>query len=181
MVLAASGEVPEHSSAKLMEAVMTPFVAQVLIAAGIKHQPFVMERNGMVVARPLGVVVTRANQLLGSYADLKRFQRADSAGEYCGWQAHHIVEEQDLSRPGVAHLFPTRDGQLCVLLPERAHIGRTNSILRHQNPIGIRANVAELRGAYRLAYAMIGDYCGGGEAAICMELMAIVDTIFRLA
>lgn len=160
---------------------MPPFVAQVLITAAIKHQPFVMERNGTVIARLLGVVVTTANQLLGSYADLKRFQRADSSGEYRGWQAHHIVEEQDLGRLGIAHLFPARDDQLCVLLPERAHIGRTNSILRRQNPIGMRVTVAELKSAYRLAYSMIGNYCGGGEAPIRMELMAIVDAIFRLA
>jgi hypothetical protein len=158
-----------------------PSAAEVLRAAKIRHQPFAMRRNGGLVARPPGVVLTAANQLLGSYADIKRFQRSAVTGDYRSWQAHHVVEEQDLGRLDVSHLFPDRDGQLCVLLPERAHIGRINSILRHQNATGAQVTAAELRNAYRLAYSMIGNYCGGGEMAIRTELTAIVDAVFRLA
>lgn len=157
-----------------------PFVTQVLTAAGIEYQPFVMKRAGAPIVQPFGVVVTAANQLFGSYADLKRFQRAGTAGEYSGWHAHHIVEEQDLERLGVAHLVPVSEGQLCVLLPERAHVGRINSILRRQNPIGVQVTKAELSSAYHLAYSTMGDYCGGGEAAIRTELMAVVEATLRL-
>ncbi|HEX6013210.1 MAG TPA: hypothetical protein VFY87_15700, partial [Geminicoccaceae bacterium] len=123
---------------------MTPLVAQVMASARIKHEPFAMKRNGVVIARPAGVVMTAANQLLGSYADLRRFQVTDITGEYRGWQAHHVVEKQDLDRLGVAHLFPPENDQLCVLLPERAHIGRINSVLRRQNPLGVQAGAREL-------------------------------------
>ena len=67
-----------------------------------------------------------------------------NTGEYRGWQAHHVVEKQDLGRLGVAHLFPPENDQLCVLLPERTHIGRINSVLRRQNPLGVQASAREL-------------------------------------
>ena len=126
-----------------------------------------------------GVFITGANQLIGTYSDLRRFQQFDR--NYFGWHAHHIVESQDLDRLGVSHLFPPRDQQICVLLPERAHIGRINSVLRNQNPTNVRATTNELLRAYQDAYALVGDYSGGGEANIRKELMAIVSVIFRMA
>ena len=82
-----------------------------------------------------GVLLSPANQILGTYANLKRFQ-GSKGSPYRGWQAHHIVEKQDLDRLGIANRYPSPDDQICVLLPERAHIGRINSILRNHAPIG---------------------------------------------
>jgi hypothetical protein len=47
-----------------------------------------------------------------------------------------------------------------------------------ENPTNLHASVAQLRQAYRAAYSLIGDYCGGGEIPVRRELMAIVDAIF---
>lgn len=41
-----------------------------------------------------GVSITGANQLIGAYSDLGRFQHFDRS--YFGWHVHHIVESQDL-------------------------------------------------------------------------------------
>lgn len=151
---------------------MAASVVQVLSLAGVLHERY---------ARwPMGNVrLTAANQLIGTFDDLKRFRASDP--HYLGWQAHHIVESQDLERLGVAARFPGRGQQICVLLPERAHIGRINGILRRQNPIGVQATANELRRAYGDAYAMMGDYCGGGERSIRQELVSIVGAVFRLA
>jgi hypothetical protein len=143
---------------------------QLLAAAGVRSRKFAEWPTG-------NILLTAANQLIGSYAELRRFQT--SRPVYLGWQAHHIVETQDLERLGVASRFPGRDDQICVLLPERAHIGRINSILRNQNPSSMKVTASDLRRAYGDAYSMMGDYCGGGEAAIRRELMAIVEAVFR--
>jgi hypothetical protein len=126
-----------------------------------------------------GVFLTMGGQLVAPFRRLKDFQHLNR--DYFQWQAHHIVETVDLDRLGVTLKFPPREGQICVLLPERAHIGRVNSVLRHENPLRLSASAGELRVAYRQAYSLIGDYCGGGELVIRRELMAIVDTIFALA
>ena len=52
-------------------------------------------------------------------------------------------------------------------------------ILRRENPTKYRATGQELRRAYAAAYSMMGDYCGGGEAKIRQELLAIVDAEFQ--
>jgi hypothetical protein len=116
---------------------------------------------------------------LGSYTDLKRGAATDR--NYFGWQAHHIVESQYLERLGIDRQFPRREQQICVLIPERAHVGRTNSVLRSQNPTAVKVTASDLVRAYKDAYALIGDYCGGGEAKIREELIAIVSAIFRIA
>src|SRR5262245_23713373 len=114
---------------------MTTSVTQILSLASVTHEPY--------TGWPLGDVrLTAANQLIGTFDGLKRFQASDRS--YLGWQAHHIVESQDLERLGISARFPGRGQQVCVLLPERAHIGRINSLLRRQNPIGVRATVMEL-------------------------------------
>jgi hypothetical protein len=145
-------------------------VEEILLMAGIKYEKYGKANFG-------GVFLTNANQLIGTYSDLKRFQQSDK--NYLGWQAHHIVESQDLVNLGVDQLAPLRDRQICVLLPERAHIGRINSRLRTLNPMNVRASVNDLQRAYKDAYALIGDYCGGGEVKIGQELMAIVNVVFR--
>src|SRR5262245_46122296 len=99
-----------------------------------------------------GVFLTRGNQLIGSFKALKRFQELNR--DYAHWQAHHILESVDLERLGVANKFPSREEQICVLIPERAHIGRINSILRHENPLRLSANAKELRVAYSRAYEL---------------------------
>lgn len=125
------------------------------------------------------IYLTGGNQLIGTYDAMKKFQEATP--DYFGWQAHHIVETVDLDRLDITGKFPGRGEQICVLLPERAHIGRINSILRYENPLRLSATSADLLPAYRRAYALMGNYCGGGEAMIREELMAIVTTTFKLA
>ena len=145
---------------------------QYLASAGVKYQQFAAWPSG-------NILLTGANQLIGTYSELRRFQPANR--DYLGWHAHHIVESQDLERLGVANRFPGRDQQLCVLLPERAHVGRVNSVLRSQNPTSIQASARDLKRAYADAYSIVGNYCGGGEAAIRQELVALVNAIFRAA
>lgn len=145
-------------------------VNEVLLATGIRYVAYPKWRFG-------GVFLTAANQLVGAYSDLGKFQRSDQ--NYFGWQKHHIVESQDLERLGLLHVVAPRDQQICVLIPERAHVRRINSVLRSQNPVGVQVTGAQLRRAYRDAYALMGDYCGGGEAQVRRELVAIVDAIFR--
>jgi len=145
-------------------------VSQFLLFAGVRHEPY---------KRPPipGVVITAANQLMGSYTDFARFRGTDP--NYRGWHAHHIVEFQDFARLGVTRPLPAYGEQLCVLIPERAHIGRVNSILNRRNPQAVVVTASELRSAYHDAYMMIGDYCGGGEVSIRRELLAVVDATFK--
>jgi hypothetical protein len=144
-------------------------VKEVLLRAGVKHERYLKWPAGTLF-------LTHANQLVGTYSDLRRFQISDR--NYFGWHAHHIVESQDLERLGINQHLPPREQQICVLLPERAHIGRVNSVLRVQNPINVSVTPSYLHRAYRDAYALIGNYCGGGEAQIKHELVAIVEAIF---
>ncbi|HXT81831.1 MAG TPA: hypothetical protein VN702_19895 [Acetobacteraceae bacterium] len=123
------------------------------------------------------VYVTKAGQLIGGYKNLGEYR--DSDPNYKGWHCHHVVEADDLVRLGVVNHAPPYDEQLNVLLPERAHVGRINSILRKENPTRYQATGEELRQAYKAAYEMMGDYCGGGEANIQQELVAIVDATFQ--
>jgi len=81
---------------------------------------------------------------------------------------------------GVSGHAPAYSDQLCVLLPERAHIGRINSILRRENSTKYQATGNELRRAYADAYGKIGNYCGGGEAKIKEEPLAIVKADFQI-
>lgn len=147
-------------------------VIQILQASGINFEPFDDSAGA-------DVFLTKGLQLVGSYKELKDFREGSTA--YAGWQAHHIVETVDLDRLGITGRFPGRNGQICVLLPERAHIGRINSILRRENPLRLSATAGELWTAYRSAYSIMGNYCGGGATAIRSELMAIVGAVFALA
>lgn len=123
------------------------------------------------------VYLSAANQLLAPYADLKLAQAGDK--DYVGWEAHHIFEFADLERLGALGLFPPYERQLCVLLPPQAHRSRINQILRSSNPPGMKVTASYLRSAYQMAYAMVGNYSGGGEAAIRKELMSVVDAVLQ--
>jgi hypothetical protein len=123
------------------------------------------------------VYLTRGNQLIGSHAALKAFR--DRSPEYKGWHSHHIVEGQDLRRLGVTVFMPPRDQQVCVLLPERGHCDRINSRLRTTIPIGTSLSPEELIAAYKEAYWLLGDYCGGGSHQIRNELISIVKNILK--
>jgi hypothetical protein len=97
----------------------------VLLTAGVKFSVYAGWPPGNVYA-------TDANQLIGAYRDLQAFRASDS--NYSGWQVHHVVEDDDLHCLGVSTHAPAYPDQLCVLIPERAHVGRINSILRRENP-----------------------------------------------
>jgi len=147
-----------------------PSVEQLLKLGEVESEPLASARSGKVL-------ITQGNQLIGTYADLCKFRSTDSA--YAGWQAHHVFETQDLERMHVDHVAPGRDDQLCVLLPERAHIGRINSVLRRYAPLGMILTPRSLLDAYREAYDLVGDYCGGGELMIKRELVGIVKGTLR--
>lgn len=155
-------------------------VREILTSAHVGFENFTPPSGNL---RPAGVYITSANQLLGTFGNLERFQRSEKA--YFGWHKHHIVEKQDLDRLGIGGLFPPEQDQICVLLPERAHVGRINSLLRRENPqglhhpLGVNALARAFLQGYKSAYDLIGDYCGGGERSIRQELMAIVAAIFR--
>jgi hypothetical protein len=147
----------------------------ILSAAGINFSRF---------GNTLEIFCSKGNQLFGSYAGLGSFRSSYRVGTgpppYAGWEVHHIVEDQDLGRLGIAQQFPPYQQQLCVLLPRSAHIGRINNILRNRNPTRYSATAKELLSAYKEAYELVGDYSGGGERLIRQELVAIVSAVFRL-
>lgn len=128
---------------------------------------------------PQPIFLTSGNQLMSSYSALARFATVDR--NYRGWHAHHVVEAQDLDRLAVAAKFPAYEQQVTVLLPQAAHIQRVNSVLRNQAPKDAVIAAADLLAAYAAAYALMGNYCGGGEQRIREELMAIARAILRYA
>lgn len=146
-------------------------VQNVLLIAGVKFSIFTRSAAG-------AVFLTGANQLVGTYAALRAYRASKRA--YKGWQVHHVLEYDDLHRLGVQLSAPPYEEQFCVLIPKQAHVGRINSILRRENPTRYQASRNELRKAYLEAYAMIGDYCGGGEATVRKELMGIIDAQFQI-
>jgi hypothetical protein len=105
-------------------------VQQVLLTAGVKFSKFAGCHAG-------NVYITSGHQLIGRYKDLEAFCK--STEDYAGWHVHHVVEDDDLNRLGVSGHAPTYADQLCVLFPERAHIGRINSVLRRENPTKYQA------------------------------------------
>ena len=129
------------------------------------------------------VYLAMGQQLIGTYADLEHYRALDGAANgnawHQGWQAHHIVEEHDLGRLHIKHRAPSRDDQLCVLLPERAHIGRINSVLRSVAPLRDIVSAEYLLKSYKEAYDLIDDYSGGGQVLIKRELVSIVHATFR--
>lgn len=145
---------------------------RILDAAGIVREPFSLPGGA-------SVLLTMAHQLVAPYGVLRKAQA--SSPPYRGWQSHHIVEHQDLVRLGLVSRFPPYEELLCVLIPERAHIGRINSQLRRHAPMGASMGAHALLGAYAAAYDLVGDYCGAPPGLVRKELMAIVRATFRLA
>jgi hypothetical protein len=70
---------------------------------------------------------------------------------------------------------------LTVLLPQAAHVTRVNSVLRNQAPMNAVMSMGDLLIAYAAAYALMGNYSGGGGQNIRAELMAIARAILRRA
>jgi hypothetical protein len=125
------------------------------------------------------IYLTPAGQIMGAYVAVKAFRSA-YPGDYGRitnsggvsqrpWEAHHIVEEQDLEAlRRIGSFIPRYDLCPAVLLPERAHRNRVNrSLGRGRNRL-----VADLD-SYEDAYRIVGDYTGYGEAKILGELMAV--------
>ena len=150
--------------------------ATILSAAGVNCAPF---RSFS------GVFCSKANQLFGTYSALSLLRSSYRLGPgpppYSDWEVHHVVEDQDLARLGIAGQFPPYQQQLCVILPRAAHVARINNILRNRNPSLYSATAGELLAGYKEAYELIGNYSGGGEALIRRELLDIVRAVFRLA
>ena len=140
-------------------------IQQLLAKAGIRFQKFPYGQAG-------GVFLTAANQLVGSHTDLQRLRAANR--DYLQWQPQPVVDARDLEHLGAAKVWQPPEQQLCVLLPERAQ-----GVLRR--PSGPRpTSPDEVRRVYADGVARVGNYCGGGEAAIRQELMALVNATFRL-
>jgi hypothetical protein len=140
-------------------------VKSILEEARVQHERYKCDA-------PSTIWLTAANQLIATYNILSRFAQIDK--HYRGWHAHHVVEDQDLERLGAAVKFPPYKEQLAVLLPQTAHVGRINSVLRNRAPMHVALKAPELLSAYASAYWLVGDYCGSGEQKIKAELMAIV-------
>lgn len=151
---------------------------------GLIHATQVLRKAGLHFApyskwRTPGVFVTNANQLVGTHAKLRQGALWDP--NYRGWEAHHVVEVGDLKRLGISNRFPPKSRQLCVLLPNAAHSKRINGILRSKNPPRDLPRVCDLMEAYREAYSLMDDYCGGGATWVRRELVRIVSATFKLA
>src|SRR3954452_5537232 len=103
---------------------------QILDSASISSAPFEGRAE---------IWLTKGNQLFGGYSALKTFRstyrkKISMQLPYIGWEAHHIVEKQDLDRLGIVSHFQNPEHQLCVLLPREAHVERINNMLRNRNP-----------------------------------------------
>ena len=147
-----------------------PYIDEVLRLGGVQHEPFETEKVD-------GVFITRGLQVLGSYRALEKFRQAVDG--YAGWHRHHVFEDQDWSRLHIEKLAPRYEDQLCVFLPERAHVGRINSILHSHAAQGFVLSPRALLRAYDTAYDDVGNYCGGGDSLIRRELVAIVRGTLR--
>lgn len=127
---------------------------------------------------PSRIWLTSGNQLMSSYSALSRFATVDR--HYRGWRAHHVLEASDVQRFGMAANLPPYEQQLTVLLPLTAHIQRTiNSRRNHAPQQAVLA--ADLLSSYAAAFALMGNYCGGGEERIRAELVAVARAILRYA
>ena len=105
------------------------------------------------------------HQLFGSYTALESFRNIyrtrSGQAAYAGWEVHHVVEDQDLDRLGVAQHFPVYKQQLCVILPRAAHVNRINNILRNRNPTRYSATANESGITVAEAKRLYGRSCLG--------------------
>jgi hypothetical protein len=141
-------------------------IPEILAAAGVLSESW--SKGGV------NVRLTKANQLIGTYADLLRLVAANS--EYKGWEVHHILEALDVDRLNLAAFAPAYRQQICVLLPRTSH-HRINSSLRGANATSETVTIAQLESDYRHAYDLAGNYCGTSEAAISKELFDIFRSV----
>jgi hypothetical protein len=159
---------------------MSAYIDNILLRAKVGSSPFIPP--GESTPFP-GVYLTTAFQLAGTYnaTTSLRSRLALKHSDYSSWESHHVLEVHDLDRLGISLLFPARGMQFCVLMPYSAHQKRVNSVLRAENPVKYEAHPKELLRAYCEAYALIGNYTGGGESEIRNELVAIVKALFESA
>jgi hypothetical protein len=129
------------------------------------------------------VYLTPAHQLIGPYSAFPSFRKAfpvyqrkkGMTASDPTWEAHHIIEKQDLAiLRDLGKNIPADNLCPAVLLPHDAHRGRINRTL----PRGGSRPVVDLD-AYRQAYSILGDYTGFGEVKIRRELMAICRLIIE--
>lgn len=146
-------------------------VEGILAAAGVANTAFTKE--GVTVR------LTSNNQLIGTYSDLEKFRKANY-GNYEGWDAHHILEDQDVLRLGLARFSPANSQMICVLIPNGQHKG-INRDLRKWNPPRDIPTAADLELAYKEAYRdNLDNYCGAdSETALRQELLKILHAVLH--
>ena len=150
----------------------------------------ILQKSGVVeslnpweVVGPYKVYLTKSDQIVGTYSALRQFRQKHNdlygkKGSIDPWEAHHILELNQLSNLRISHKFPGKNDCLCVLIPKPAH-GRINSRLISfaRKFIGIRSILE----GYHDAHETIGNYNGTGESEIKKELDSIVETSLKLA
>jgi hypothetical protein len=130
------------------------------------------------------IYLTKAEQIVGPYSALLKFRNAfpdwykalKQGGRVVEgtWEAHHIVEEQDLKiLRQLGHAIPAYKLCPAVLLPEIAHQNLNRTLGRGSDRV-----VADLDN-YRDAYKELGNYTGAGARRICDELVAICRLILK--
>ncbi len=146
-------------------------VQLILSAAGVATQ--IWTKGGVTVK------LTANNQLIGTHSELTRFRQANQS-DYQGWESHHIFEDQDVRRLGLAAFSPVYDEMICVLIPSGAHQA-INRDLRKWNPPRDLPTAADLETAYSEAYREdLSNYCGASSVeALRQELMKIVGAVLK--
>jgi hypothetical protein len=150
----------------------------------LSGQHWVTPRSQYLVYR------TKADQLVGSYSALVSFRnafpkhykehthtdpRSKDEALVRTWQAHHVVEVQDLKvLQALGRKFPTYRYLPCVLLPYEAHQQRVNDLLE-RGPMSTMSDLLD----YANAYDAIGSYTGADEQRIRNELVAICRTMIE--
>ena len=132
---------------------------------------------------PHRVYMTRAGQLVGAHAALRRFAETYRRGGrriYAGWHSHHIVEEVHLRNLGVRNHFPGRDALPAVLLPSAGHSQRLRSLLGPADTMRLTPQQL-FADHYKQAYRLLGAYTGmGSERQITAELSAVAGRMLGL-
>ena len=135
------------------------------------------------VVGPYKIYLTKNDQIVGTYSALRQFRQKHNdlygkKGSIDPWEAHHILELNQLSNLMIRDKFPNKNDCLCVLIPKPAH-SRINSRL-----ISLTRKFTGIRfilDGYRDAHNMIGNYNGAGESKIKKELDSIVEISLQLA
>jgi hypothetical protein len=129
------------------------------------------------------IFLSRHNQILGSYVGLRQF-RNTHYGEYGkndsqhSWEAHHILELNQLITFNIREKFPSDDDCLCVLIPKMAHIRINKDFSSYTRKFTDMSFVLQ---GYKDAYSNLGNYTGSGESEIRQELYKLVEVSLKLA